>query len=243
LTCDVTVSKIGAGSGTVRSTPGGIVCGRDCAEPYAAGSSVTLQASPDPGSAFAGWGGDCLGTGDCQLRLDGSKSVTAMFTAITPPNPVVNGDFEQGLGVGWQQQLGRLIYTSAELGGSAYSGQSAAYLGYERDSRRLARLGQVATLPSTTPLFLNFAAVLYSEELCDVPYYDAVSIYVGGQTAFQNERICRGSETAGWQKFSINISVLAGQTVPIVFEISSADTLTSYLLLDDIAVTDQAWAR
>ena len=85
--------------------------------------------------------------------------------------------------------------------------------------------------------------MLCSEELCEAPCYDNVAIHIGGQTAFQNDRACRGSETAGWQKFSIDISILAGQTVPIAFEISSADSLTSHLLLDDIAVSSQAWAQ
>ena len=182
-TYNVMVAKAGTGAGTVRSTPNGLVCGIDCAETWMAGQLVTLQATPEPGSVFAGWSGDCQGTDDCQLVLDGPKTATATFTAAVAANPVVNGDFEQGPGVGWQQQPGQLIYTAAELGGPAYSGNSAAYLGYDKDSRRLARLGQFVALPNSKPLFLNFAAVLYSEELCDVPYYDNVAIYIGGQTA------------------------------------------------------------
>lgn len=241
-TYPVTVSKSGTGTGTVQSTPSGIDCGVDCTARWISGGQVTLRATPAPGSTFAGWSGDCVGNGDCQLVLDGPKSATATFTAAVAANPIVNGGFEQGPNVGWQQQPGSLIYTSAQLNGNAFSGNYSAYLGYDQDSRRLARIGQQVALPNTTPLFLNFAALLYSEELCDVPYYDNVAIYIGGQTAFQNERICRGSETAGWQKFSIDISTLAGQSVPIVFEISSADSLTSYLVLDDIAISGQAWA-
>lgn len=51
----LTVSKIGAGSGTVTSVPTGINCGADCTESYAGGTIVTLKAVPAPGSAFVGF--------------------------------------------------------------------------------------------------------------------------------------------------------------------------------------------
>jgi len=75
----LTVARAGAGSGTVTSVPAGINCGADCAESYAAGTSVTLTAAPGAGSIFAGWGGACSGTGNCQVTMNGAKSVTATF--------------------------------------------------------------------------------------------------------------------------------------------------------------------
>ncbi|MGI8822522.1 MAG: sulfatase family protein, partial [Acidimicrobiia bacterium] len=44
-TFDLTVTRAGTGSGTVRSTPAGIKCGTDCTESYASGTSVTLTAN------------------------------------------------------------------------------------------------------------------------------------------------------------------------------------------------------
>jgi hypothetical protein len=45
------------------------------------GSFVTLSASPEPGTVFAGWGGACssAGTGDCTLDMTQSRTVTANF--------------------------------------------------------------------------------------------------------------------------------------------------------------------
>ncbi len=45
------------------------------------GQFVTLTAVPEPGTAFAGWGGACsgAGTGDCTLDMTQSREVTASF--------------------------------------------------------------------------------------------------------------------------------------------------------------------
>src|SRR5438128_24597 len=65
-TFTLTVSKMGAGIGTVTSSPAGISCGATCAAAYSSGTAVTLTAAPAAGSTFSGWsGGGCSGTGTC----------------------------------------------------------------------------------------------------------------------------------------------------------------------------------
>jgi uncharacterized delta-60 repeat protein len=76
------------GSGTVAGA--GINCPGDCSESHAYGSEQTLNATPSPGSVFAGWSGDCSGTGDCVLTLDTGKSVTADFAHIDIPPTAVD---------------------------------------------------------------------------------------------------------------------------------------------------------
>lgn len=66
----VEVAVIGSGSGSVVSQPGGIDCPDDCGELYPRTETVTLTASPDPGSAFLGWSAPCSGSGDCVLDMD-----------------------------------------------------------------------------------------------------------------------------------------------------------------------------
>jgi hypothetical protein len=56
----LTVNRAGAGTGTVTSDPAGIDCGADCTEWYGPETQVTLTATPDAGSVFAGWSGDCV---------------------------------------------------------------------------------------------------------------------------------------------------------------------------------------
>jgi hypothetical protein len=76
----LTVSKSGTGGGTVTSSPSGINCGSTCSAQFTQGTIVTLTASPDANSYFAGWSGACSGTGSCSVTMDANKSVTAMFS-------------------------------------------------------------------------------------------------------------------------------------------------------------------
>jgi surface protein len=77
------VTKDGAGSGVVTSSPAGIDCGAECEAIYAAGTVVTLTATADDGSAFVGWSGSCAGTDlSCQVTMDAAKGITATFTPV-----------------------------------------------------------------------------------------------------------------------------------------------------------------
>jgi uncharacterized repeat protein (TIGR02543 family) len=80
----LSVTLAGEGSGTVTSDPAGIDCGADCEEGYEAGTPVSLTATPDEGSVFDGWSGDCSGTGSCEVTMTGARNVTATFSPPTP---------------------------------------------------------------------------------------------------------------------------------------------------------------
>ena len=94
-TFTLTVGVIGIGSGVVTSLPAGINCttaGGACGAQFAAGTVVTLTATPDAGSFFGGWGpGACVGLGGCSVTMDADKSVNAAFGPGTPPGPVTAG--------------------------------------------------------------------------------------------------------------------------------------------------------
>ena len=78
----LTVSKDGTGTGTVTSSPAGINCGASCSHDFAEGTTVTLTPTADFGSTFAGWSGDCTGTGSCMVTMDQAKNVTATFNLL-----------------------------------------------------------------------------------------------------------------------------------------------------------------
>jgi uncharacterized repeat protein (TIGR01451 family) len=88
----LTVAKAGSGSGTVSSSPAGIDCGATCATSFANGTMVTLTATPDAGSSFTGWGGDCTGTGPCVVTMDQDRAVTATFDQVAQPPRVLKED-------------------------------------------------------------------------------------------------------------------------------------------------------
>jgi hypothetical protein len=80
-----TLSVSTTGSGSVTSSPSGISCPGTCATSFLEGTSVTLTPTPASGFAFTSWGGSCEGSGACVVALNADASVSATFTAITPP--------------------------------------------------------------------------------------------------------------------------------------------------------------
>jgi hypothetical protein len=88
----LTVSKSGAGSGVVTSSPAGIDCGPTCVAPFPDGTTATLTATPSPGSAFVGWnGGSCYyGNGPCTISFYGDRQITAYFDVQPPDRPLAN---------------------------------------------------------------------------------------------------------------------------------------------------------
>lgn len=76
----LTVTKGGAGSGSVTSDPEGIDCGSTCTATFAPGAEVSLTAQPASGSLFSGWSGACSGTEPyCTVTMNQASAVTANF--------------------------------------------------------------------------------------------------------------------------------------------------------------------
>ena len=81
----LSVARAGDGTGRITSSPPGIDCGTTCVAAMPAGTRVILTAAAETGSQFAGWSGDCSGSGDCSVTLDGERSVVAAFAKVSPP--------------------------------------------------------------------------------------------------------------------------------------------------------------
>ncbi|MCG6550841.1 MAG: hypothetical protein L7F77_00830, partial [Candidatus Magnetominusculus sp. LBB02] len=80
----LTLTKTGAGSGTVTSSPTGISCGTTCSNTFTSGTFLTLTAVPDSGSAFSSWSGCDSATGStCSFTMSTNKTVWAAFTTQT----------------------------------------------------------------------------------------------------------------------------------------------------------------
>jgi hypothetical protein len=84
----LTVTKAGAGTGTVTSDRAGISCGSACSASYGQGTDVVLSASAAVGSVFGSWSVGCTGTAaTCLTTMNGSKTVTATFNIVPAATP------------------------------------------------------------------------------------------------------------------------------------------------------------
>jgi hypothetical protein len=95
----LSVTKSGTGSGTVTSSPSGINCGTSCSASFNTATVVTLTATPDTSSSFAGWTGcDAVNGNVCAVTMNAAKSVTGLFTSQTmaAAGSFLYGDFGSG---------------------------------------------------------------------------------------------------------------------------------------------------
>jgi hypothetical protein len=106
-----------SGSGVVTSAPAGIDCGKTCFASYPLGASVTLTATPDPDSTFAGWfGGACSGTAPCTLTIEGMTSIVGSFATRTGASDAGVGADSGALDAGATTDAGGAA-TTRELSG------------------------------------------------------------------------------------------------------------------------------
>jgi hypothetical protein len=81
FTLKPTLKVTKTGNGNVISSPAGIDCGITCTYNFIKDTPVTLTATPDANSTFAGWSGaGCSGLKNCKVTMNAAKSVSAKFT-------------------------------------------------------------------------------------------------------------------------------------------------------------------
>lgn len=118
-TPDLTTTPVGAGSGTVAASPSG---------PYLLGDQVTLTATPEPGSHFAGWEDHaaCTGIAPCVLTMTGDTQVAALFEPgagdTTPPVVAITSGPAAGSTVGTRSVTFGLAADESATFACAYDG-------------------------------------------------------------------------------------------------------------------------
>ncbi|MFL5322453.1 MAG: InlB B-repeat-containing protein [Myxococcaceae bacterium] len=99
ITFQTAISVIVNGSGAVRSAQANVdcsqicassapLCQRTCSGGVDPDQVATITAEPGAGYHFVGWGGACMGTGDCVVSAGFPKEISATFA----PNGNGNGD-------------------------------------------------------------------------------------------------------------------------------------------------------
>ncbi len=120
----LTLTRSGAGSGSVSSSPAGIDCGLVCSYPFSLSTSVTLTASSAPGSSFAGWSGSgCSGTSTCTVTMSAARAVNAEF-AVVPPGQFNLAVSKSGTGGGTVTSLPAGINCGADCSETLVDGSS-----------------------------------------------------------------------------------------------------------------------
>lgn len=150
----LSVSRQGAGSGTVTSSPAGINCGSTCSASFAASTPVTLTAQAAAGSTFAGWSGACTGTGSCTVTMDAAKSVTASFNTAASTRVVTLSKTGSGTG----------SVTSTPSGLSCAAGCTGATANFSTTAAIT-----LAAQPSSGSVFAGWSGACTGTASCTIP--------------------------------------------------------------------------
>lgn len=87
-------SAAGDGEGRIRVRGSLRDCTEECRLDYDEGATATLVARPSDGSTFVGWTGECGSALTCRVTMDGSQSLTALFSTDELRAPAEGPDEE-----------------------------------------------------------------------------------------------------------------------------------------------------
>jgi hypothetical protein len=88
---ELTITKSGTGSGTVKSSPPDIDCGASCAGEYLEGTPVLLTGTPSIGSELTSWTGD-VDCSDGQVTMSSPRTCNAVFNTCSGQSEVSRQD-------------------------------------------------------------------------------------------------------------------------------------------------------
>ena len=139
----LTITKSGAGTGSVFSQPTGIDCGAQCQASFEQGTKVSVSASATGFSEFKGWKGakECVGTGPCSVTMAEARTVEAVFgtrpkvtltvaTTGTGAGSVVIGNTKCGTRCSFDYAPGSRVLTTAQAAStSIFQGWTGACTG------------------------------------------------------------------------------------------------------------------
>ena len=152
-----------------------------------------------------------------------------------PVNVLVNGNFEQGPGVGWGEYSTHgwpLVMSTAQLPTSVppHSGSWAVWLGGDYDE--VAYIYQQATVPASNPL-LTFYYWIDSEDFCG---YDFGGVIINNAVVVDLFDLCTSTNTGGWVARTVNLGAYANQSINIQIRAETDNSLNSNLFVDDVAL-------
>jgi hypothetical protein len=169
------------------------------------------------------------------------------FCHLYSQGVVVNGGFESGNGSGW---------TSYSKGGYSLIGTAAFFAStditpavYPHSGQYMGRLGgyeyeicsltQTLNLPNTKPLYLKLFVQdrnSTTSECAGLWVGAQIRVIVSGQTIYDTY-LCNYNQTEIWTPIYFDFSAAAGLTVTLKIQADAANSVWSFLYLDDISLT------
>jgi hypothetical protein len=151
--------------------------------------------------------------------------------------PIQNWNFEQGR-VAWTEFSTHnwllILNKGLPVGVAPYSGTWAVWLG--GDFNDISYIEQSVSIPVWTPYLVYYRWIGSEEGSC---LYDYAYVMVNGSTV-DSYGLCGPENTNGWQRRTVNLTLYAGNTVTLRFQVVTDNSLNSNLFLDDITLVEYA---
>jgi len=165
-----------------------------------------------------------------------------LLPAMPGGTQLVNGDFESGPGIGWEEYSlleYALIVPREELPYpiSPHQGDYVAWLG--GDNNEESYIFQDVTVTSQTPLLGYWHWITSLDVFCD---YDYAQVWVNEDLLIQYD-LCSSKATGGWVKKSIDLSGYIGQNITLKMEVETDSSSLSNLFLDDVLLEADPFAQ
>ncbi|MFA6979186.1 MAG: T9SS type A sorting domain-containing protein [Ignavibacteriaceae bacterium] len=175
-----------------------------------------------------------------------SMFILVILTFRAVAQNVVNGNFDQGASSGWTKysQGGYGLIGTAQF---FYSTEIAPQV-LPRSGEYIGRLGgysyeinsikQTVTLPNTQKVYLGLyyqTRASTTSECAGLWVGAQIRVYVAGQV-LSDQYLCNYNAVNAWTFGYFDISAAAGQTVEIGFRADAANSVWSYIYLDDVSI-------
>ncbi|MEI6753120.1 MAG: T9SS type A sorting domain-containing protein [Paludibacter sp.] len=166
---------------------------------------------------------------------------------LKTPSQIINGNFEAGRNNGWTE-YSQGNYTLIATG-SAFSSSEITPTVIPRSGNWMARIGgfsydvnaiyQTITLPNYKPLYLSFFIQTRSASTseCGGLWVGAKTSIIINNQVISSGYLCQYNDLYQWTQYYVDMSSLSGQTVQVIFKAESANSVWSYLYIDDVSIT------